>query len=188
VTLRERLKSETAQIHEAIEALLPFSTMTLDQYGVVLLRFYHFYQKFEADHVARGARGESASQFYLAGRQKLAWLESDLKDLKLWPPPSSTKSFSLEFRNEAEVWGSLYVIEGSTLGGQVISKMLQEKWGLSSAKGARFFSAYERETGLKWREVISQLEARPAPEAEDAVLGARKTFAALYHEMEKPQN
>ena len=185
MSLRERLKAETAQIHEAIEALLPFSTMTQEQYGQVLLRFYWFYQKYEAEHGMRAARGELASQFYLAGRQKLAWLEQDLKDLGLWPPAQRPSSNALEFLNEAEVWGSLYVIEGSTLGGQVISKMLQDKWGFAPGTGARFFSAYERETGLKWREVIGKLEARTESEADDVVRGARKTFAALYQDMEE---
>jgi heme oxygenase len=48
--------------------------------------------------------------------------------------------------------GTLYVIEGATLGGQVISRHLYRHLGFSANAGARFFNGYgdEAATQQQW--------------------------------------
>ena len=49
-----------------------------------------------------------------------------------------------------ELVGILYVIEGSTLGGQLIAKSLEKHLGLSHEQGARFFHGYGEKTAAMW--------------------------------------
>ena len=46
----------------------------------------------------------------------------------------------------------LYPIEGSSLGGQVISRHLLQNHGLTMNKGARFFNGYAENTPMRWEE------------------------------------
>lgn len=50
--------------------------------------------------------------------------------------------------------GALYVIEGSTLGGQLISRSLNQHLGLTLNTGARFFYGYGEQTALMWQSFI----------------------------------
>ncbi len=84
--------------------------------------------------------------FEYEGRRKRAWLLADLTHLSLnmhqpdgvWSqlPPLQPLA------NVGALIGTLYVIEGATLGGQVISRHLQDQMGLQSNSGARFFNGY----------------------------------------------
>jgi heme oxygenase len=47
--------------------------------------------------------------------------------------------------------GVLYVIEGSSLGGQLILKELQQRHGLTTETGARFFTGYGERISAQWR-------------------------------------
>jgi heme oxygenase len=63
----------------------------------------------------------------------------------------------------AEALGAMYVLEGSTLGGRVIAKMLSRQLG--STDGLSFFNAYGMETGGMWLTFKSFLD-RPFLEDE----------------------
>lgn len=52
--------------------------------------------------------------------------------------------------NHSEAMGALYVIEGSTLGGMVIKKMIAERLGLDMEKSLNFFDGYGAETFRMW--------------------------------------
>lgn len=53
-----------------------------------------------------------------------------------------------------ELVGILYVIEGSTLGGQLIAKSLEKHLGLNREQGARFFHGYGELTAAMWLDFI----------------------------------
>ena len=73
----------------------------------------------------------------------------------------------------------MYVVEGSTLGGQVISRVLQEvDW--VPAGGIHYFIAYGARTGAMWREFLSHLEAASSLAADPLIeTGAIATFRVL---------
>jgi heme oxygenase (biliverdin-IX-beta and delta-forming) len=56
-----------------------------------------------------------------------------------------------EVSNEAQAFGCLYVMEGSTLGGKFISQVLRKCLGIEAASGAAFFNGYGAETGARWK-------------------------------------
>jgi len=81
---------------------------------------------------------------------------------------------------EAAAWGSLYVLEGSALGGQVITRSLAEA-GLHPHNGTAYFHGWGDATPARWREFRAVLEAQLAgPGAvDDACEAARGTFDTL---------
>jgi heme oxygenase len=83
-----------------------------------------------------------------------------------------------------EALGCFYVLEGSTLGGQLILRHLQRHFAAASAGGFAFFRAYGEEVGPMWRAfgaVVSGASAAAASEDFDArvVRAAQDTFDAF---------
>jgi heme oxygenase len=84
--------------------------------------------------------------FVYAHRRKTQWLQDDLAHFGLdlheppWQPPALPTLRGLN--DLGALIGTLYVIEGATLGGEVISRHLQEHLELGPASGARFFNGY----------------------------------------------
>jgi heme oxygenase len=80
-----------------------------------------------------------------------------------------------------EAIGCLYVIEGSTLGGQIILHSVQKSLNLDAGGGVKFFHGYGARTPGMWKSFISALDSiPPTGEAADAVeQGAMQTFLAF---------
>ncbi|RYG41850.1 biliverdin-producing heme oxygenase, partial [bacterium] len=114
-------------------------------------------------------------------RRHLPKLLSDLRALAI---PSATLPLVTEspvLADPAEAIGALYVIEGSTLGGQIISRLLRDSLGILPEEGGAFFSGYGAENGAMWRAFCEAVEgwARENGGVESMVVGARKTFNAM---------
>ena len=78
--------------------------------------------------------------------------------------------------------GALYVTEGSTLGGQLISRHLAQRFGWKNGEGHRFFSCYGAETGRMWASFREELTRLSEPSPEDMIVdGARKMFRTLHN-------
>jgi heme oxygenase len=74
-------------------------------------------------------------------------------------------------RSRAEALGMLYVLEGSTLGGRLILRMLAER-GIADPDLA-FLDPYGRDTGCRWRSFLSVL-ARETDDDEQRIAEAGK--------------
>ena len=76
--------------------------------------------------------------------------------------------------------GALYVLEGSTLGGQIIVKHLQKAMP-PGFKNAAYFSAYQQKTGSMWKEFLQQLTALPQSKQQEQqiISGAITTFKII---------
>ena len=88
----------------------------------------------------------------------------------------------IELHSTAAAFGSIYVLEGSALGGQVIAKAASETLGLGPENGAAYFNGFRLETALRWREfqLLLEVEVGSRPEArQDACKAAKQTFDAL---------
>lgn len=82
----------------------------------------------------------------------------------------------------ARVWGILYVLEGSTLGGQYIFKHFAEKLGLDRGSGLSFYGERGVATGGLWKAFLNKLEFfyTQSPElAHESYASAGKTFEAI---------
>jgi heme oxygenase len=85
-----------------------------------------------------------------------------------------------------QLLGCLYVIEGATLGGRVITQHLQKQLGLTPESGGAFFDGYGTKTGPRWKEFCTML-SRNVDHSDDEgrheaiVAGANRTFETLTH-------
>ena len=76
----------------------------------------------------------------------------------------------------AQLLGALYVLEGSTLGGQVIARQL----AAAGIAGRTFFAGRAERTGPLWKQFGQLLEAAAASEDADAIVAsAILTFQTL---------
>ncbi len=183
-----RLRAETVEQHAALESVLPLQDAQLSRatYHRLLMCFWGFYAPLEARMLEGMREGVLPSQpdFDYRERLKTPKLEHDLLALGESPesighapqcadlPPVSTL---------VELLGSLYVVEGATLGGQIIARQLQATLGLGRDAGARFFNGYGAETGPHWKATTAMLSAKSAELDEDdaIVASANATFASL---------
>jgi heme oxygenase (biliverdin-IX-beta and delta-forming) len=173
--LLSRLKIETREAHERIERDLDLMSerLTLRRYGAVLTRFHAFLCAWEP-RIAAVLEDEA----FLGPRRKLPLIEADLAALGL--PATRQDVIPLSFiRDRASAMGSLYVLEGSTLGGQHIVRHVQRVLGLSGP-GTLFFGSYGREVGRRWHAFRSVLEACSDGAVDDVIVAsANATFRCL---------
>jgi len=179
-TLLLRLKDETRDVHESLERDLDLlrPDLTLDRYRRIVERFYGFYQPWET--AVKPIVAE-----YLPGfaepRVKLPKLLEDLAFLGSGPSQLPVCAELPACQAWPDVLGGLYVTEGATLGGQIISRQLGQMLGLSARRGAAFFSSYGLQVGTMWRSFCGTLQANTPAEKEDLVIdAARQTFVSMH--------
>jgi heme oxygenase len=82
-------------------------------------------------------------------------------------------------QNAASALGSLYVMEGSTLGGRIIEKNLLLRLRLLPETGGSYFAGYGKRTGQMWRDFLNRLATAPLTDVAQIKIGASATFDAL---------
>jgi heme oxygenase (biliverdin-IX-beta and delta-forming) len=176
----QRLNTSTAEVHERVERRLDIFSPGFDLagYARLLERFYGYWEPLES----RLSQVEELSHpdLGLPGRLKSHLLESDLRALGTEPSrvPRCTELPQLDSIGRA--LGCLYVLEGSTLGSQLIARHLRERFQLESGCGASFFNAYGNAVGARWLEFRRFLSREAETAAPDDLLNAaRQTFEAF---------
>lgn len=176
----DRLRAETRAAHDALERSLdPERRMrTPAAYRSLLALFHGFHASWEPAVAA--ALGHAA---FLGPRRRLHLLAADLRHLGLDEAAIAALPRPLlpPFPSRAAAIGSLYVLEGSTLGGQVIARHLRAALGLGPGAACAYYLAHGPATGAMWRETRAVIAAaiRSPGEADEAVGGALMTFGAL---------
>lgn len=176
-----RLREETRAQHGRVEELLALLSpaMTVSGYCRVLQAMHAAWLPLEAA-LEKHCPAQYADLW--RGRQRAHRLEADLAALGCERDASHSGPFqpaTLPDLSTAAAWlGALYVTEGSTLGGQQISRHLERKFGWSAGRGHTFFLGYGERTGERWRAVQQALEA-PGLDGNQVVDGAHQTFSYL---------
>jgi heme oxygenase (biliverdin-IX-beta and delta-forming) len=179
--LLQRLREETRSAHEAIERGLETSRayVSIPHYRLLVARFFGFYAEWEPRVAA--TLGDEA---FFAPRRKLHLLKQDLGHLGFGSAAIQGLPHCPSLpplRDLAESMGSLYVLEGSTLGGQVVSRHLERSLGLTADNGYAFFRSYGREIGPMWRAFGERLLSTSSKATEDAIVrSAQITFGRLH--------
>ena len=177
------LKQRTTPVHKRLEHGLGLdrNLHTLADYRRLLCGFYGLYAPLE---IALEAVFEAHPlPLDFAARRKVPWLERDLHALGLSAPelraiPHCPTLPALG--NLAAALGCLYVLEGATLGGQVIARYVAQTWGLTPAHGSAFFHSYGARVGECWRAFGAVLSAYAAGAPQEHILGAAyATFIAF---------
>lgn len=177
----EALKSETKAIHQELEQVsllkkIIAREITLQEYTKLLLIFYQFISPYETNI-------KSTYPILLNGREKSDLLLADLSDLQgKYFNPRSCSETAPKMSTEAEVYGYLYVMEGATLGGQVITQAIKQNPHLPNVT-TYYFNAYGNGTRRKWLDFTRILCERNVTlsQHDQVVTSAVTTFTALLH-------
>jgi heme oxygenase len=181
--LHLRLREETTPQHQTLERQLDLldPELSLHRYRLVLESFHGFYGPVESA-LARLVTTTDSLGFPLRARAEL--LERDLlalglsrSDIAALPRCADLPRLS---RTE-HLAGCLYVLEGASLGGQIIAKALRARLRLTNDHGLSFFVGDGRRTGARWRLVLDWLEdlVRRGALADEIVASASETFCSL---------
>ena len=148
--LFEMLKRETAVVHERVmdetwaQRVLS-ADYTLPEYRELLQKYYGFYLPLETVLLALG------ESVFDPSRAKHSFLQEDLSFLNSTDCLDPVICPKIpEMGDVPSALGLCYVLEGATLGGQMIAKHLNISLGLTQSEGLKFFSGYGSETGKMW--------------------------------------
>jgi heme oxygenase (biliverdin-IX-beta and delta-forming) len=182
MSLLQRLKSETAKAHDRIEEAFDLEAVTrsMSTYRNLLGRLYGFHAVWEPL-----AEVALADPEFFRQRRKVTLLETDLRDLGMGSDGFARLPLcdpTVTMRTPAEAWGSMYVVEGATLGGVVIARYVERRLGLNRYNGCHFFRCYGTDVRPMWTSYGAKLLARCRPAEEDAVVAAAcRTFETLHY-------
>lgn len=185
--LLEQLKTETLNNHQQLEKNLILRLKGMESssdYVRILQIFYGYFSALE-DQIKNYIGDDQLPDH--ADRRKTLQIKEDLILLKAEVPEKATLNDLPEIANEIQAFGALYVIEGSTLGGQIISKMISKKLDMDSDEGLSFFNSYGNDTMPMWakfKNTLALKASNPAA-ADELVKSANDTFLKFRHWMEK---
>lgn len=179
--LAELLKKETKVNHQQLEKALVKQMRLINTKGEYIKLLQLFYGYF-------GALEEKINEFILPHnleeehefqRRKTKKIVEDIDVYSGVIPEKATDEDLPEITNQLQAFGALYVIEGSTLGGKVIAKMMQRQMETDAIEGFTFFHGYGDETESRWasfKELLNK-QATDISEKEKVVKAADETFA-----------
>ena len=179
-----RLRRDTRPFHDAVEAnpfnrALTDGTVTPADTALFLAKMYGFMQPYEA--ALRRHAADFGPEWQLEQRYRAHFILEDLATLGyLNEPPVCPALPPLATR--PQLLGALYVLEGSTLGGQVIARQL----AAAGIAGRTFFGGRAERTGPLWKQFTPQLEAAAADHPEAVVHSAMLTFKTLAAWLSQP--
>lgn len=171
------LKERTLDAHRELEALLITrlkSIKSSNDYVRILKWFYDFYAPLEIQILHQLPRDILPD---LPSRRKSELLLNDIESATGESYEPSQLNF-FPINNTFEALGALYVMEGSTLGGIIIRKMLMKILPADSDRHLTFFGGYGSETGFMWETFKNVLDTYPLDDDQrDLVINsANQTF------------
>jgi heme oxygenase len=184
--LSEKIKISTKNSHQSLENKLIAPMKSIhDQESLaqLLVLFYSFFGGLELNinkHIDYTFLPDYAD------RRKTASLVSDLDALNTALPSLASDDDLPNINNHFEALGALYVIEGSTLGGKFISKMVRQQIDLPTVEGLSFFDGYGSNTDSMWQ-FFKQFMDQPLKAEEEAIViqSANDTFAKFSQWVDK---
>ena len=184
----ERLKLATRANHDLIEKTPCMNRLfakdySLEEYRGLLEKMYGFVSAYEPalfEHLDAGL----AEAF--AHRRKCGWLERDLLNFDLAPAQIAALPRCARVPHITglpQCLGIWYVLEGATLGGELMARHLSQQFGAAAEKVTAFHRAYGDGTQAEWRAFRELMDARFPPERaadiEAAAQSAQLTFEYL---------
>ena len=178
--LQDELKIATRPNHDELENLMFVNeimnkSLTISDYAQILSTNYIVHTLLEPK--IQAALGEDIKiALHIDARFKVAALAADLKEseldvaaLDLYAGDFEPKDFT-----EAHALGALYVLEGATLGGNVIQKKLRNTPGFEDL-GLNYYTVYKDELMKRWVSFVQLLNSTDTNDAA-VIEGAKYTF------------
>lgn len=179
MAVKEQTRAEHQRAERQLNLLRP--ELSENEYRSLLEGFLSFYDPAERALEAGLSRSAQA-ELDLSARLKGAKLREDLASLGATRfPPTAELPFSTRGFEDADYLGMMYVMEGATLGGQVISRHLASALPASSQNALHFYSGYGAQTGARWKDFQNWVRAHVRTPAQKArfCASAERTFRAF---------
>ncbi|MCK6550231.1 biliverdin-producing heme oxygenase [Myxococcota bacterium] len=181
----ERIRAETRADHTRIEAVIDLTApdLTRARYVRFLERMFGYFEPVEARLAA--ISGWEPTGLDPRARARAFALISDLTALGHDPERIARlprASALPDVSSLARALGCLYVLEGSRLGGRVLTRTLAPRLGLTPEHGLGFLGGTIGDTPASWPALVDALERWAATHTEcedDVVRAARETYATL---------
>jgi heme oxygenase len=182
--IHDLLRNGTREHHERAESRLPLldPALTRERYAHALAALHGFHAPLEArlthvDWAAVGLDWEARRKAPLLARDLLQ-LGRSAREVGALPRCDVLPDTA----SLARALGCAYVLEGATLGGQLVRRHLQRTLALTPESGCAFFAAYGDRVGPMWRDFTARLASAVdhggcAPD--EVLAGARDTFDAI---------
>ena len=140
-----RLRESTAAEHRAVEGTMPFMKpdLTRGEYVACLQRLYGMVAAWDD---TAWEQAPPSVQDLLRPRRRGHLLKADLDWFGSVEEAENRPSLP-DLSDEALFLGALYVMEGSTLGGQLIARHVEETLGLEPGRGDLYFRGHGMQTG-----------------------------------------
>lgn len=186
------LKESTAADHRAVERELPLMhpEVSLADYRRYLTGMWSLHAPVEG---ALAALPELRTVLPdLEERRRLPHLEQDLRALGLSPEEIASLPAAEPLappRRIPEALGALYVLEGSTLGGQVLRRHLSGALGSAILGALHYLGAYA-DVGAMWKKFRDAVEAygtRHPEDRDELVMSAQQLFRSLRSRLAQPE-
>jgi heme oxygenase len=176
--LLDELRTQTEEHHRRTEAAfdLRAACASKDAYVKLLTKMLSLYRPLEKKFDSLDFKSVGIDW---PSRRKVPLLEKDLIALGASMNVPEVSIVGLSLDTVARALGALYVIEGSTLGGQYIRKAVGKMLNLDASNGCAFFIGYDDQTRPMW-DAFTQAgnaygEQHPS-EIEPSVGAAKATF------------
>lgn len=181
--LLHTLRKDTSRDHYKLDhhphiAELVKGRLTIDTYRRIIKSLYWVFSAMHS-HIGASMAKLGFNKPYIVSN-RLAWLREDLCNLQTegaaFPDGNPLDNWQIpEVDTVAKLIGEIYVLEGSTLGGQVISRIVGNQLGLTAHNGARFFHGHGAQTPVRWAAFSSLAEHTvPRNRYEECSEAARK--------------
>jgi heme oxygenase (biliverdin-IX-beta and delta-forming) len=180
----QKLKEETSVVHTRLEKNSLLKTLLqadiqLGQYQHILGLFWGFFAPLES--LVLSFREIDLWLPDFAHRRKAEWIRLDLQNMGLEVNPNKMCNDLPRVRTLDQALGCLYVMEGSTLGGNIIARHIHKTLGIEKDTGLAFFSGYGEQTSAKWKSFQQALGNywQHTGKSDDIIGAAKETFEKL---------
>ena len=188
------LKAETQYLHHQLDNHPTLSSLlkpiSPDIYQDVLSVLYGYYKPLEATFALYEQTDTMQQLSWSALRYKSDRLYRDLCQMDVDLVNSAWCHELPNIQSEASLIGVLYVLEGATLGGQVIKRHLNNNPHLQHLPKT-FFDGYGKATGQMWQTyqtVLQTFYERNQQDAPIIIEAAKTTFTTLFNWLEHENN
>jgi heme oxygenase (biliverdin-IX-beta and delta-forming) len=174
----EQLRWEALPDYNAVEQSVPLmdEELDVDTYVSCLLKLHGIIAAWEE---WAAANAPAWIQPLLAVRRRGQLLMLDL----MWfgvDTSGEARPTLPEMRDTASLLGAMYVMEGSTLGGQLIARHVELVLGLTAGRGNAYFRGHNERTGQLWKEFCDALRTKVPDGETDVVIAAAKAMFGIF--------
>ncbi|MCJ8521263.1 heme oxygenase [Pseudorhizobium tarimense] len=169
------VRDRTSSSHAKVEATVG-SFDSLENYRRYLRGSYIFRASLDAR--MNGLHWPEQFGLWAASDRLTDLMRQDMDDLGVTPPPINLAQPEPLLASDFEsLLGTLYVVEGSSLGARVLFRRAQTL-GLSDTFGARHLAAQARSVE-RWKRLLELLESAPVLDLDRTVAASEATFVAV---------